>query len=406
MRWKRLAIGLERAVLHRSSPLIVASLLLGGIPGVVRAQVPVDQLVFKGTHNSYACRTECGPVSCTQDPPIMNHPLNQQIDEFGVWAIELDFGVIRENGVPVPVVGHDGPGDAVTCYGPQFPGWPRSAYLTDFLSAVRNSSALRYRPVLIYFEVKEDWGDHTLDYQSKLSLGIRALSQSFQGNFLVLEEYLSNHNGQYPTVTETRGKAILYFPSPEFPRDNHPNDPRGTLRGTSADLCTSPRAIDNAIGTGEICGSAGCRVPRLDQYQGDWTFEYGVPPNPLVVDSAAPSAWTVTDSRGDDWSCPTELPGESPNCTLFGILATCDLSRGQIVHSQGTYRFPYRTVQGAITRARGIVPSRRSETREFRSGLGWTVLIKPGTYPEALRIDLPLAFRKFDDLPGLVVIGR
>jgi hypothetical protein len=343
----------------------------------------------------------------------MNHPVNQQIDDFGVWTIELDFGVIRENGIPIPVVGHDGPGDTVTCFGPQFPGWPRTSHLVDFLRLVRNASALSYRPVFIYFEVKEDWGDATLDYSSKLAVGVQAVNQVFDGNFIVLEQYLRDHSGHYPTVAETPGKAILYFPSPEFPRNNRPNDPRGTLPGTSADRCASAQGVDSAITRGmpfdptaANCGSRGCLVPRLDQYQADWTFEYGVPPNPLVVDLQAASNWTVTDSQGDDWSCVIEIPGPTPNCDLFGLRATCDLSNNQTVHANGTYRFPYSTVGNAVRRAMGFVPSGRNETRDLRTGFGWTVLIEPGIYSENLRIDIPLTLRRFDNRLGPVVIGR
>ena len=41
----------------------------------------IDQLIFKGTHNSYANRG--------RQAPWMNHAPDKQIDDFGVWAIEL-----------------------------------------------------------------------------------------------------------------------------------------------------------------------------------------------------------------------------------------------------------------------------------------------------------------------------
>jgi len=73
----------------------------------------------------------------------MNHPPQVQIDNFGVWALELDFSIQIENGQPRAVVGHDGPDDEVTCWG---------RHLTDFLFMIRewnNGGSLRYpRPTL------------------------------------------------------------------------------------------------------------------------------------------------------------------------------------------------------------------------------------------------------------------
>ncbi len=369
----------------RLTGMIVAMLVVGGTSSSAMAQLaarPIDQLIFKGTHNSYACKTDCSIVTCTNDPPIMNHPPNIQIDDFGVWAVELDFSVIRENGIPTAFVGHDGPGDAVTCFGREFPRWPPSARLTDFLRVIRSTLALSYRPVFIYFDIKH-WGDADASFadEFKLSLGIAAVNEVFQENFIVLADYLAQHGNQYPVVPEVAGKAIVYFPNE-------------TLRGTNADHCTSRQTVENSIRTGTPledggakCGPEGCRVLRLDQYQADWTFEYGVPPNPLIVDRTAASQWTVMDSDGDFWFC------------LNG-----DVWRGQVVHQQGTYRFPYGSVAQAVARAEGTTPNGVRDT--LRAGYGWTVLIKPGNYPETLTINIPLTLKEFDGSSGVVVIGR
>lgn len=150
---------------------------------------------------------------------------------------------------------------------------------------------------------------------------------------------------QYPTIPEIVGKAVIYFPAAEFPKPGFSGI--GTLRGTSADDCTNRAAVEHSISTGNLgqgpsCGSGGCRVLRLDQYQADWTFEYGVPPNPLVVDAAASPPWNVTDSIGDSWTC-----GNDPD------LSNQDLSVGQVVHEHGTYRFPYKTIGAAVFGQKG-----------------------------------------------------
>src|SRR5215510_2213468 len=82
------------------------------------APLAVQNLIFKGTHNSYQCHF---------DTPCMNHPPHIQIDDFGVWSLELDFSIILEADFQFrAVMGHTGPGDA-TCWG---------YYLIDFLRLI------------------------------------------------------------------------------------------------------------------------------------------------------------------------------------------------------------------------------------------------------------------------------
>lgn len=308
----------------------------------------------------------------------MNHPLNVQIDDFGVWAVELDFSVVLEGFVRKAVVGHDRPGHA-TCWG---------HYLTDFLSMIRNTISIRYRPVFIYFEIK-DWDDSEAGFtrEQKFSDAVAAVDHVFEGNYIILAEYVKQHG--YPAMEEIAGKAVIFFPSPEYPNDRFPDPPfGGTLHSKERDTCTSREDIESLIN-----GSDRIRVLRLDQYQADWTFEYGVAPNPIVVDHTASSPWTVLDSVGDEWSCNNG-----------------DVSKGQIVHEQGTFRFQYKTLTKAATRAKGNPFTGGNPTGETpdrrRTGYGWTVLIRPGTYAETVTIDIPLTLKKDDRFAGTAVIGR
>jgi hypothetical protein len=58
---------------------------------------PIDKLRFKGTHNFY---------------DRQGTRLQDQIDNFGVWAVESDFSVPSEaDPRRLAVVGHDGPGE-------------------------------------------------------------------------------------------------------------------------------------------------------------------------------------------------------------------------------------------------------------------------------------------------------
>jgi hypothetical protein len=133
-------------------------------------------------------------------------------------------------------------------------------------------------------------------------------------------------------------------------------------------------------------------VFRLDQYQADWTFNYAVPPNPLVVDLRSESPRRVSDAEGDNWFCGDPFDPLS--------------ERGQfqvIQQPHGTYDFPYKVVQDAVDRAKGITPGRGPDNR--RSGMGWTILIRPGRYPESLRIDIRVILKRDDRFSGPVVLG-
>jgi hypothetical protein len=196
----------------------------------------------------------------------MLHPTNVQIDDFGLWALEIDYGVKLKNGNPVPLVGHDDEGQA-TCF------ISAGFELAQLLRTVRSSRALKYQPIFIFFDIKP-WDDQ-FSGDFKLSLGIEAARAVFGAGFIQLRELVDQDNGCYPTVPEWVGKAVLFFP----------ND---TLRSSHADHCVSREGIETAIQTGtlfeegallpqESCGPAGCRVLRIDQYQADWTFDYGVP---------------------------------------------------------------------------------------------------------------------------------
>jgi len=71
---------------------------------ILPAAPPIDQLVLKGTHNSYQCEGDCDitptcsspdPSICNIDPPWVDHSLRVQIDDFWGWAVELDFPFFR-----------------------------------------------------------------------------------------------------------------------------------------------------------------------------------------------------------------------------------------------------------------------------------------------------------------------
>lgn len=103
-------------------------------------QLPLNQLVIKGTHNSYAC---CGGESFfgwDNSCPVMHNPPNEQMDDWNVWALELDFSTEILNGIPTLIVGHDGPSgeDSFTT-----PDWGGTLSLTLLLFLRWVSCAMR-----------------------------------------------------------------------------------------------------------------------------------------------------------------------------------------------------------------------------------------------------------------------
>ncbi len=326
--------------------------------------VNIGQLILKGTHNSYQCH---------YDTPCMNHPPNVQVDEFGVWGLELDVGFVRSaDGQITAILGHTDVNDAV-CWG-DFPDFPRNS-LIGFLHMIHQTQALRYRPVVIFFDWK-DWGERCPDIDCD-AFGKRTCEAVFgQGNVLNTEEAINK------SVRELAGKVILGMP------EQYTGD------------CTNKLAVESWFQ-----GNPNITFFRIDQYQGDWTFDIAAPPNPLVVDRAATPPWTVNDSVGDDWLCFTGNAGDPP-CEIDGVMTTCDVWKGQVVHEQGTYRFPYQTVGQAVRRSEGITPTGDPTLRSRRTGYGWTVLIRPGNYPETLSIAIPLTLKKDERVAGNVIIGR
>jgi hypothetical protein len=360
---------------------------------------PIDELLFKGTHNSYDSRRRVPPP--------------EQIQNFGVWAVELDYSIPNEDPKPRrAVVGHDGPGAAadgedVIGGDPNADSPTERFRLQFFLQAIRElqtTGALRYRPVIIYFE-KKQWttlipgfpfptigrlDDPNFDEPARFLPLLDAELRSAFGDEVFgsvrLATYLSQHGGRYPTIPELAGKVIpIAISAPGFVGGTDlvfhdgPSAPPGrsiNLVGSIATECDGLDRIPSLIPTSHVI--------RVDNHQADGSFKFGVPPNPLVVQRSAP---TQTRVQG----CDDDVD----------------------VHPQGTFLFPYGGLTDAVSRALGIVPpdeivQNPSQEDPRRTGFGWTLLIKPGLYQETIRISIPLTLKMDDRFvgEGPVVIGK
>ena len=339
----------------------------------VSAQVAVGELIFKGSHNSYQCHG---------DTPNMGHLLDAQMDDFGVWGVELDIGFTNSDGQNAAIVGHNSPGDGVcTDVRDIFPDLLPNA-LEGYFRLIKRARSFRFRPIVLFMDwkISDRGGWSAIDCPGNDcdAFGKAAAESVFGvGNVLTTNEAIGR------SVQELARKAILGMPN------RYTGD------------CTNKQTVEDWF-----VADRGLNFFRIDQYQGDWTFDIGVPPNPLVVDLSAASQRTSTGSIGDSWFCVTEFFPANPNCTAFGFPAECDLSNGQLVHSQGTYRFPYTTISEAVLRAQGQTSGGNVNLRSRRTAYGWTVLIRAGSYSETPFIDIPLTLRNMDNSLGVVVIGR
>ena len=357
----------------RLAVLSLTVLLPLGSAHRVAAQVPIGQLILKGTHNSYQCHG---------DTPNMGHWVNTQIDDFGVWGLELDVGFVDEGGGRiVAVIGHDRAGGGTCINIPEIYPLLDPHALEGYLRLIKASRAFTYRPIVLFFDWKlsdrDGWstiGCPNNDCDGFAKAAAEAVFDS--GNVLRTAEAIGK------SVPELAGKVIL-----------------GMNQNYSGD-CTNKQTVE-----GWFTGNPNINFFRIDQYQGDWTFDIGAPPNPLIVDWSTNPPISVTDSIGDSWICITEFFPPNPNCWTPNFTATCDLSNGEVVHEQGTYRFPFRTLGSAVARAQGMTSGNPSLLSR-RTGIGWTVLIKSGNYPETLTISTPLTLKALDASAGLVVIGR
>jgi hypothetical protein len=225
-------------------------------------------------------------------------------------------------------------------------------------------------------------------------------AQSLFGTQNVIDLYDYIQTNGWPRVQDLVGKIVIYLPWPEFSNTSYAQthwSTNGTLHGSSTDTCADYNDVTNSIATGApLPGKNSEPVPggnkalRLAQYQADWTFDYGVPPNPIVLDSTALPPWTVTNSIGHNWTCSN------------------DTWKGQVVTNHGTCRFPYTRFADAVDRARGIVPE-DPNTNTLRSGYGWTVLLRPGDYPlynGPVSVNIPLKLQRDPNQAGVAVIGR
>jgi hypothetical protein len=349
--------------------------------------VPIDRLRFKGTHNSYCARRR--------------RLLNDQIDDFGVWAIELDFSVPIENRSRRAIVGHDGPGLAAD--GEDVMGADESRTdvndrfrLQHFLETASRAQSLTYRPLFLFLE-KKGWfrtnpppigppveraDDVSFDDPDLLlPLVERELLAVFPADRLfgpdTLDRWRGSHAGEYPDVPGLAGKILPIMIAPAagtgllFQDAPCPDTLTGpcrslNLRDDIAIECDGLALVSDLAATNVII--------RVDNHQANLSFDFAVPPNPLVIDAGSPRIVPLDGCGGE-------------------IVST---------FQQGTFLRPFSTIPDALARAHGTIGT---TTNPQRAGIGWTLRIRPGQYRAPLVIDMPLTIERDANVTGIVRVG-
>jgi len=156
-----------------------------------RDTLRLDRAQFKATHNSY----------------LLKHTPQQQIDDFDVWEIELDFGMVEDS--RDFLVGHDDPD-------------PKHGLKTlgDWVRNAASAAGLKKHPLILKLEAKttgrcassrfltftcvENWpADWQLRLVDSLEIWLGA------ENWITYRKFSGHLQSHWPTVAELAGKFIV-----------------------------------------------------------------------------------------------------------------------------------------------------------------------------------------------------
>jgi hypothetical protein len=343
--------------------------------------LPINELKFKATHNSYASSGHTGyilGIESGNSCPVINNPPPEQIDDYGVWGLELDFSV--KSGVLT--IGHDGgSGDDET--------WADDSWgvtVKEYLRRIKETRSFKegYRPLFIRFG-KKCWGDYNQLIPSTYSQNwyqiLKSILISVFGEENIYGPKMFKANGGWLPINKIRNKIIPWV-GLEY------DDCKDVLNSISPiqddDILFWGDPVERALVV-DIFGHDN-KFPIFwqaaindtvhkytlisqDLYQFDWTFEGVSPPNPIYVVSNSPDVFKIKNVYGNKCGDGTD-PGDEI-----------------MIHQHGTFLLPFSTVRKSVDIA---LP-------------GWTLLIKSGSFNEKLIANKILTI-KADG--GPVVIGK
>ncbi|MHC4619997.1 MAG: hypothetical protein ACYTEQ_19805 [Planctomycetota bacterium] len=346
-------------ITYRKAMLTMTVFLAGfqGLSSVV-AQNPLDSYAFKNTHNSYE----------------KDHPLNEQMDDYNVWCLELDLCCRRTDSTLWISVQHHG------CYASE-------GTLTGFLSEMMFSSAWDKRITFLWLDIKHDaippcnycnyWPHDPADAWTDLIKN--DLDAVLPAGSVYTHNEFKNDSRLWPSLDDllSQGKHFIVILDGGHWDTDKPDHPYFFVTATSKAEATSHgkpwiRVINREDGSlpseeSPVDGDGYLwRAYGLDETNFNTALNNGF--NLLGV-----------DDYGHSW---TEQPGVHPPVPL-----RVDASHTGWERKWGTYGFPFSTVNAGVGRA---LP--RME-----------VTIIGGYYNEQLTISKPLTLKAID---GAVTIGH
>ncbi len=355
-----------------SRVLLFMLVALTGLKSGAQQPMRLDELVLKGTHNSYAC---CGGTFFENSCPVMHNQPFEQMDDWNVWRLELDFSVKMVNGIPIFYIGHNGPNGNDDTWTENedpnaMPWWGET--LEQFLVKIKNSKSFQYRPIIIKFE-KKAWGPTQYNDSSWIPIMETLLINIFSING-IFGPQAHQENGGWKTVPEMAGQII---PSVEGPGSISTNLLFQTEPFTSWGVNDGKYTCETEYIS--KCSSKDFQIIAADQYQDEWTFnQFLAPPNPIYIKGSALILKPVINIYGSDCGGGACYPDGDPH----------DKGKFFFVSQHGTFRFPFNQIGESYTIAKP----------------GWTLLIHTGNYPEKNLTFTKALTLKADG--GPVVIGQ
>jgi hypothetical protein len=230
---------------------------------------PLNKIQFKSTHNSYK---------------LGNSP-KELIDDYNVWELELDFGII--NDPSQIIVGHDGPE-------PKF----GLRLLKDWVSNAKTANALQYHPVILKLEAKtqdscgdpscifccwgwtpvERWGkwQQTLTNDLLATIGLE--------NWITRSKFENDYHSTWPSAKELAGKFIISLQDNNNGRDIQ--DPASTYFFIGGVPLGAFGPINNPSDMGRALKSDASRLVFDGGYKEPWSNVLVHSPLPSAVNSS------------------------------------------------------------------------------------------------------------------------
>ncbi len=280
------------------------------------AQTSLSDVRFKSIHNAY--QQDIRPSSL--------------LDDYNVWELELDFGVLPDD--DRLIVGHDHPDPKFDLY-----------YLDEWIRDAVESQYIDYHPLILKLEAKtrstcrwfnptchwdwapvESWGN----WQDRLST---TLDSVLGERWLTRKELENVYDGNWPPLDELNGRVIVEL------IDGREGDDIDNLHSEQffipythpiPDIVFASPKATGPTSFGRAIRSGGQRILMDGAYKNPWSDVAVYPPQPTWVMTGSPDCQTGTRVQ------PYTSLGQAVNA--YRTLGTDPMLSGEIRLANGTHK--------------------------------------------------------------------